>query len=71
LLGEKNEHRITEHGIKEYGLHKIYEAYGEKLVRDARVYLASEALRQIKEGRLENFITAKKLKDKEKFRKYV
>lgn len=71
LLGEKNEHKITEQGIKEYGLYKIYEVYGEKLVQEARKFLASETLRQIKEGKLESYITAKKLKDKEKFKKYV
>jgi hypothetical protein len=52
LLGERNEHPITEGGLKEYGLHKIYEAYGERTVREARAYLASETLRQIREGRL-------------------
>jgi hypothetical protein len=64
LLGEKNEHRITEQGIKEYGLQKIYEAYGERLVQEARRFLASETLRQIQDGKLESYITAKKLKDK-------
>lgn len=71
LLGEKNEHPITEAGLKEYGLHKIYEAYGERTLREARAYLAVEALRQIREGRLEVYIAAKKLKDKDKFRRYV
>lgn len=40
-------------------------------MREARNFLASEALRQIKEGKLEEYITSKKLKDKERFRKYV
>lgn len=71
LLGEKNEHKITEQGIKEYGLQKIYEAYGEKIVQEGKKYLAAETLRQIREGKLESYINAKKLKDKEKFRKYV
>ncbi len=38
---------------------------------EARRFLASETLRQIREGRLEAYISAKRLKDKEKFRKYV
>jgi hypothetical protein len=40
-------------------------------MREARLYLAAEALRQIREGKLEDYINAKKLKDKEKFRRYV
>lgn len=71
LLGERNEHPITEAGLKEYGLLKIYENYGENTMREARAYLASETLRQIREGRLEVYISAKKLKDKDKFRRYV
>jgi len=71
LLGEKNEHRITEQGIKECGLHKIYEAHDEDTLRQARIYLANETLRQIREGKLHEFINAKKLKNKEKFKKYA
>lgn len=71
LLGERNEHPINEAGLKEYGLTKIYDAYGEQTMREARTYLAQETLRQIAQGRLEVYISAKKLKDKEKFRKYV
>ena len=33
LLGEKNEHPITQEGLKEYGFQKIYEAYDEKKLR--------------------------------------
>lgn len=71
MLGERNEHPITEAGLKEYGLTKIYDAYGEQTMREARAYLSREALRQIAQGRLEVYISAKKLKDKEKFRRYV
>jgi hypothetical protein len=49
----------------------VYNAYDEKLVKEARIYLAKEALKQIREGKLEDYINAKKLKDKESFRKYV
>ena len=52
LLGERNEHAITEEGLIEYGLHKIYESHTGETMREARVYLASEVLSQIKEGRL-------------------
>ena len=71
LLGERNQHKITEDGIKQYGLQKIFETHGERLMREARIYLARETLRQIKGGKLDDYITAKKLKDKEKFKKYV
>jgi hypothetical protein len=40
-------------------------------MREARIYLARETLRQIKGGKLDDYITAKKLKDKEKFKRYV
>jgi len=33
--------------------------------------LAEETLKQINEGRLDEYISAKKLKDKNKFRRYV
>jgi hypothetical protein len=33
--------------------------------------LAEETLKQISEGRLDEYISAKKLKDKNKFRRYV
>ena len=62
LLGERNEHKITEAGLKEVGLHKVYEEFGEKVMREARNFLADETLRQIKEGRLEEYIEGKKLK---------
>lgn len=71
LLGEQNEHKVTEGGLKEYGLLKVYEEYGEEVMREARNYLGKETLRQIQEGKLEEYIEAKKLKDKEKFRRYV
>ena len=71
LLGEKNEHPITEAGLKEYGLLKIYEAYDLETMRQARIYLQNETLRQISEGRLEDYINGKKLKDKDKFKRYV
>jgi len=31
LLGEHNEHSITEAGLKTFGLHKIYEEAGERV----------------------------------------
>jgi hypothetical protein len=71
LLGERNEHKITEAGLKEFGLSKIYEEAGDSLAAEARKYLASETMRQIEEGKLEAYIEAKKLKDKSKFKKYV
>ena len=71
LLGEKNEHKINEQGLKECHLHKIYEAHDEESLRQARLFLAAETLQQIKDGRLNDFIQAKKLKNKDKFRKYV
>jgi hypothetical protein len=71
LLGERNEHKITEAGLKEVGLHRVYEEFGEKVMREARNFLADETLRQIKEGRLEEYIEGKKLKDKQQFKKYV
>ena len=71
LLGEKNEHRITEAGLKEYSLHKTYDAYDSETMLEARLYLQREVLRQIAAGRLEEYINAKKLKDKPKFKKYV
>lgn len=40
-------------------------------MREARVLLAESALKQIREGRLWSYIEGKKLKDKEKFRRYV
>lgn len=48
LLGERNEHKITDGGLKEFGLLKIYEEHSEKVMKEARGYLASETLRQIK-----------------------
>lgn len=71
LLGEKNEHPISEEGLKECGLLKVYEAYPEKTMKEARSYLANESLRQIEEGKLEDYINSKKLKDKERFKRYV
>ena len=71
LLGEKNEHKITEQGLKECHLLKIYEAHDEETLRQARIFLGNECLRQIKSGRLNDYINAKKLKSKDKFRKYV
>lgn len=50
---------------------KIYDAYDEETMREARLYLASEALRQIREGKLEEYINGKRLKDKDKFKRYV
>ena len=64
LLGEKNEHPITDHNLKEYGLLKIYDAYDRETMREARIFLQMEALRQIREGRLNDYIEGKKLKDK-------
>jgi hypothetical protein len=40
-------------------------------MRQARIYLQNEAMRQISEGKLEEYINGKKLKDKEKFKRYV
>lgn len=40
-------------------------------MKEARIYLAREALIQIREGKLEEYISLKKLKDKETFKKYV
>ncbi len=71
LLGEKNEHPITNEALKEYGLLKIYELYDEETMKEARLYLASETLRQIREGKLDEYISGKRLKDKNKFRRYV
>jgi ribosomal protein L28 len=52
-------------------MNKVQELYGEKVLREARIYLAREALRQIKEGKLDAYLNSKKLKDKEKFKRYV
>ena len=41
LLGEHNEHKITEAGLKEFGLNKIYDDAGEQVAAEARKYLAS------------------------------
>ncbi len=41
------------------------------MVRESRKYLLSESLRQIKEGCLDAYFANKKIKDKEKFKKYV
>jgi len=71
FLGDNNEHKITKEGLKEYGLTKINEVYGENLMKEARSFLAASTLIQIREGKLEEYIIAKKLKNKEKFRKYV
>ena len=71
LLGEKNEHKITDQGLRDYGMSKIHELYGEKVMREARIFLAKEALRQIKEGKLDAYLNSKKLKDKEKFKRDV
>jgi len=40
-------------------------------MKEARSYLANESLRQIEEGKLEDYINSKKLKDKERFKRYV
>jgi hypothetical protein len=39
LLGEENEHKITEEGIRGCGLHKIYDANPEETMKQARIYL--------------------------------
>lgn len=39
LLGEKNEHPITDAALKEYGLLKTYDAYDPETMRQARIYL--------------------------------
>ena len=49
----------------------MYEAHDEESLREARLFLAAETLQQIKEGKLNEYIQAKKLKNKDKFRKYV
>ena len=40
-------------------------------MREARLFLAAETLQQIKDGKLNEYMQAKKLKNKDKFRKYV
>lgn len=70
-MGEKNEHPITQAGLKECGLLRVYEAFDEETLREARVLLAEEALRQIREGRLWSYIEGKRVKDKGKFKRYV
>lgn len=71
LLGDKNEHQTTAEDLREFGFSKLYEHYGEKVIRDARVFLLQETLRQIQEGVLESYFEHKKLKDKDKFQRYV
>ena len=40
-------------------------------MKEARLFLANETLRQIKEGKLNEYLNSKKLKDKERFKKYI
>lgn len=40
-------------------------------MKEARIFLANETLRQIKEGKLNEYLNSKKLKDKERFKKYI
>jgi hypothetical protein len=40
IFGERNEHKITEGGLKECGFHKVYEEYGDKVMKEARNFLA-------------------------------
>jgi hypothetical protein len=48
IFGERNEHKITEEGLKECGFSKVYDEYSEKVMREARNFLATETLSQIK-----------------------
>lgn len=47
LLGDRNEHQITAEDLREFGLTKIYDSFGEKVIREARAFLLKETLRQI------------------------
>lgn len=47
LLGDRNEHQITAEDLREFGLAKIYDSFGEKVIREARAFLLKETLRQI------------------------
>ena len=68
LLGDKNEHKITIEDLRQFGFAKIYDSYGEKLVRESRVFMMQEVLRQIKdENCLDVYFEHKKIKDKKKF----
>lgn len=49
----------------------MYEEYSEKVMREARNFLAAQTLSQIREGKLSDYIDGKKLKDKQQFKKYV
>lgn len=40
-------------------------------MNEARRYLADCTLKQIKEGKLKEYLDGKKLKDKDRFRRYV
>lgn len=40
-------------------------------MKEARIYLANETLNQIKQGKLNEYLSSKKLKDKDRFKKYI
>lgn len=65
LLGDRNEHQITNEDLRQFGFAKIYDSCGDKVVREARRFMLEEVLRQIKEENvLEQYFEHKKIKDK-------
>ena len=47
LLGDHNEHKTTAEDLRVFGFSKLYDHYGERIIREARVFLLRETLRQI------------------------
>jgi len=40
-------------------------------MKEARIFLANETLNQIKDGKLNDYLKEKKLKDKDRFKQYI
>lgn len=39
LLGDRNEHQITNEDLRQFGFAKIYETFGDKVTRESRIFL--------------------------------
>ena len=71
LMGQKNEHPITDANLKECHLYHLYHQKGEDTMRKAREFLTALVLEQVRGGCIEAYLADKKMKDKEMFKKYV
>ena len=70
LLGENNEHPITTSSLKKFDLLAIYQQEHEDILREARIFLSKEVLRQVTSNNVETYLLGRKLKSKARFAKY-